>query len=214
MYLLRYGELQGFNGGIMVKQIIIKASRLLIILISIVTLIGILPVFKVNVSGIDNYRPEDSTLGLTQHLFPNEDFLNQFTYITGDYHYSFNGSLEFGHAVAFSVIEYSPKTYMDAKEFCFQKFKSTDIHQYQVGEYYFIEHLWNVEKNSTGALELKCRFPEIFNMFAYNDSLCTLIFIGYYENDFDSKIQWNSATFKEFYREQFSKYYELQGMEG
>ena len=168
------------------------------------------PIFQSQVSGLDNYNPADSTLSLSSHLYPSEDFLSRFEYISGDYQYYYNGIMLDGYAVAFSVLNYSPEQYKEAKQFCFQMFSETDEHQYQVGEYHFIEHLWRTAENDKGEFVLSCQYPEMFNMFAYNDSLCVLIFIGYYEPDSDPATLLALTDFEAFYYEHFGIYYLLE----
>ena len=177
---------------------------------TIFLLLGIFPVFRNQVSGIENYHPADSTLSLSRHLYPSEDFLSRFKYETGDYQYYYNGIMLDGYAVAFSALCYSPEEYEAAKHFCIQGFTETDEHQYQIEDYHFIEHLWCTVENAKGEYVLSCKYPEMFNMFAYNDSLCTLIFIGYYEPNSDPETQLALTNFKEFYNEHFGKYYLLQ----
>ena len=91
-----------------------------------------------------------------------------------------------------------------------QHFTLTDKHQYQVGDYHFIEHLCYDTKNAEGEYVISCLYPAIFNMFAYNDSIHTLVFIGYYEPNSNPKTQLALTDFEAFYEEHFAKYYELE----
>ena len=180
------------------------------VLVAVFLLMGMLPVFKSQISGIENYNPADSTLGLCQRLYPSEDFLSRFQYESGDYEYYYNGVLEDSYAVAFSVLAYTPEEYEAAKEYCFQQFTNTDEHRYQVGDYHFVEHLWQTKETETGEWEIYCDFPEMFNMFAYNDTNHTLLFLGYYEPDGEAETQLALTDFEAFYQQHFSKYYELK----
>lgn len=177
---------------------------------TVILLMSVLPVFRNQVSGIENYHPADSTLSLSRYLYPSEDFLSRFEYETGDYQYYYNGVMVDGYAVAFSVLSYSPDQYEAAKEFCFQMFTDTDEHQYQVGDYHFIEHLCYDVENDSGEFVHACLYPKMFNMFAYNDSLCALIFTGYYVSNTDSETQLALTDFEAFYNEHFAKYYVLE----
>ena len=177
---------------------------------AIILLVSAFPVFKTQISGIENYAPADSTLSLSKYLYPSEDFLSRFEYTDGDYHYYYNGIMLDGYAVAFSVLRYCPDQYETAKQFCFQQFTDTDEHQYQVGDYFFIEHLCYDNKNDEGEYVVSCLYPEMFNMFAYNDSIHTLVFIGYYEPNSDFETQLALTDFEAFYDEHFSAFYILE----
>ena len=188
----------------------LMALAKVVCILAIVFLMGALPVFKNQVSGIENYSPADSTLSLSKYLYPSEDFLTRFAYTAGDYQYYYNGIMMDGYAVAFSVLNYSPEQYETAKQFCFQEFTHTDEHQYQIGDYHFIEHLCYEDKNEMDEFVVSCLYPEMFNMFAYNDSLHTLLFLGYYESNCDRTTQLAESNFETFYGEVFAKYYVLQ----
>ena len=169
-----------------------------------------LPTFKMQTSGIENYQREYCHVGLTYHLYPGEDFLNRYAYVNGDYHYYCNGVWGDMYRIAFSVLEYTPEEYEAAKEYCFQQFTNTDEHRYQVGDYHFVEHLWQIKETETGEWEIFCDFPEMFNMFAYNDTNHTLLFLGYYETDCEPETQLALTDFEAFYEKHFAKYYELK----
>ena len=180
------------------------------VLVGLFLMMGTLPVFRMQASGIENFQREYCHVGLTSHLYPGEDFLNRYAYVTGDYHYYCNGVLGDMYRVAFSVLEYTPEQYQAAKAYCFQRFTDTDEHRYEVGDYHFIEHLWQTKETETGEWEIYCKFPEMFNMFAYNDTNHTLLFLGYYEPNCEPETQLALTDFEEFYDKHFAKYYELK----
>lgn len=182
----------------------------IVVLIILVVCLGILPVFRQHNAGLENFAPEDSTLSLCQNLYPSRDFLECFPYIHGDYQYDYNGILLDSYAVAFSYLTYTPEQYVQAKQFCSQQFSNTDSHQYHIGDYHFIEHLCYTSKSEEGKYIPTCQYPECFNMFAYNDSLCTLLFLGYYEPNLDTETQMALSDFSTFFRKHFSRYYELE----
>lgn len=171
-----------------------------------------LPTMEDRISGINNFSPYDSTLSLSAHLFPSEDFPDRYAFVEGDYEFYFNGKLLGGYSTAFSVLRYEPDTYEAAKAFCVQQFTHTDEHQYQIGNYTFIEHLWTKSEDFDGNWVVKCSFPEMFNMYAYNDAAHTLLFLGYYHEDYkDASTQQALTDFEAFYNEHYGQYFELEG---
>ena len=169
-----------------------------------------LPIMETHVSGIENYSPSDSTLALCQYLFPSKGFLQQFAYLEGDYQYHYNGKIVGGNAIALAVLKYDPNHYNAAKEYCVQQFELTDEHQYQVRNFVFQEHLCHTLKNSEGKYVPSCQYPKIFNMFAYNDSEHTLLFIGFYGDADNLSTRLALTDFPTFYEQSFGQYYSLK----
>lgn len=177
----------------------------------IILLVCFFPTAETQISGIDNYSPSNSTLGLSANLFPSEDFLDQFPYTTGDYRFFFNGRMYQGYSTALVVLRYTPEQYRYAKEYCLEQFTLTDEHQFQIGSYTFVEHLCYTSKDEDGEYFPACQYPRIFNMYAYNDSNNTLLFLGYYNGNPDaSPTQLALTDFESFYNEHFSQYYVLE----
>lgn len=191
------------------KKKVAKVFLLLVILLVLGLSFCFLPIMEDHVSGLENFHPADSTFGLCQYLFPTEDFIERFAYLEGDYHYYFNGRLAGGYATAFAVLEYDPDNYLDAKEYCKQQFFLTDEHKYQVGNYLFQEHICYNAKNGAGKYVPACQYPRIFNMFAYNDSEHTLLFIGFYGDADDPFTHLALTDFPSFYEQNFGQYYSL-----
>lgn len=184
---------------------------ILVLLLIMCVICCVFPVFSYRTYGIENYSQADSSLSLSKNLFPSEDFLTRFSYYEGDYQYYFNGKLAGGYATSFSYLRYDSEEYEKAKDFCIQEFSVTDEHQFQIGDYVFIEHLCYTKENTEGEYVITCQYPKIFNMFAYNDSSCTLIFLGNYNSDVTSISRQQALTdFNSFYNEYFSQYYLLE----
>ena len=175
----------------------------------LILLVGMLPIFEQHKVELGDYDPADSTLGLCRSLYPTQDFPACFPYSEGHYYYDYGGSLLKSSATAFSVLTYNAEQYDLAKALCLRKFSATDTHQYQVGGYHFVEHLCFTGENVQGKYEVMCQYPKRFNMFAYNDSLCTLLFLGYYESGSVNENHPALTDFESFYNMYFSKYYTL-----
>ena len=89
-------------------------------------------------------------------------------------------------------------------------FFTKDEHRYRIGTYTFIEHLCHKDKDADGKFVVKCQYPEHFNMFSYDDSTNTLLFLGYYNSDPESvSTPLALNDFESFYQTHFSQYYAL-----
>ncbi len=180
---------------------------LLIAVLMLACLIALLysPLMNYSISGLENFNPNDCSLSLCQHLFPSDDFPKEYEYFWGDYQYHYFANWPDVSAEAFSVLEYSPENYAEAKEYCVRQFESCDEHQFTVGEYTFIEHLCHSYDNGP-----ECRYPGIFNMYAFNDEKCRLVFLGYCNFDSDSpELQLGERDFASFIESAFSEYYDF-----
>lgn len=135
--------------------------------------------------GLNNYQAQTCSVGLTMNLFPAEDFLSSFEYTSGDYHYLDTDDWKWGYATAFAYLQYAPDIYQQAKTFCLENLTLCENHQYKHSGYIFSEQLCYDIKTAEGDYIPGCQYPEQFNMFAYNDKACTLIFLGYYNGDPD-----------------------------
>lgn len=138
------------------------------------------------VCGIENYKPADCSLSLTAHLFPSDNFLQDYNYLEGDYSYRYDGGITQHRATAIAMVRYEPDVYHQAKETCLKQFSLCDRHCFTIEEYYFAEHLCHTKETAQGTWEVSCKYPRKFNMFAFNDANYSLIFLGYYcsnEND-------------------------------
>lgn len=155
-------------------------KRMCAILILILFLLSFTGCSKLEVTGLENYRKETCSVSLTDHLFPSDDFLSRFEYNSGDYRYYDTGDVAWGYVTTLAYLVYSPEVYEEAKAYCLEEFELCEDHQYIYDQFVFQEHLCHTDKNSSGQIAVACCFPKVFNMFAYNDERCTLVFLGYY----------------------------------
>lgn len=137
----------------------------------------------VEIEGIENYSPTDCSYGLTKYLFPGDHYLTMFEYEESGYWYSDKSNLLWGHATVLAYLRYSPEDYEEAKSFCMEEFLLSSQHQFTHSGYEFAEHYCHDVLGENGDLVLGCNYPELFNMFAYNDESCMLVFLGYYNNN-------------------------------
>ena len=161
-------------------------------------------------SGIENFSTADCSLSLTANLFPSDAFLQEYPYLDGDYSYRYDGGLFQSRATACASVKYAPEVYDQAKEFCFQQFSVEDKHCFTAGGYRFMEHLCHTQVNEQGVRETACGYPGFFNMFAFNDSSQTLLFLGYYSSEENDEIAKLAETdFGAFINDSFSDILEL-----
>ena len=189
----------------MKKSVKLFAAVLGIVLTVLFLLANLYFLTDKRVSGLENFSPADCSLSLTANLFPSDRFLRDYPYIAGDYFYSYDGGFLQNRAAAFAWVRYSPDLYLQAKEYCSQQFMIDDSHCFAVDAYHFTEHLCYTCANAQGVQEVECRFPEHFNMFAFDDSECLLMFLGYYcsdKNDETTKLA--ETDFEAFLRDIYS----------
>ena len=101
---------------------------------------------------------------------------------------------------------YDPETYAQAKTCALEKLQLSQENVFEYNNYHFIE-------NTAIRSSLDC-FPEIFNLFGYNDEKMTLIFIGYYigmtedvyKSDFPGLYPFDIEVFLKTY---FSEFYDF-----
>lgn len=141
-----------------------------------------------SVLGIENFSPADCSLSLTAHLFPDDGFLQEYTYLEGDYSYCYDGGILQSRATAIAWVRYAPDVYQKAKEACVQQFSLCKNHCFTVEGYSFAENLCHIQENELGKWEATCQYPSHFNMFAFNDDDCSLLFLGYYCDDESDEI--------------------------
>lgn len=122
--------------------------------------------------GLDEFSPADSEYSLCQRLLPSESFIDDFDYIDGDYEYRdyYEYYMPFyarEHALMYLI--YDESNYLLAKEYMLENIALSSINVFSYNGYQFYENL-----NSPANVD----FPYWFNMIAYNDEKCTLMFLG------------------------------------
>lgn len=133
-----------------------------------------------DITGIENYDPSMSTVGLTQDLFPREDFPETYQYTDSFFRYYDSLDLVWGYETAAACFVYDPAVYQEAKDHCFETFELCQNHLFRCEGYSFTEQLCYTQTYTSA---VTCFFPEQFNMFGYNDETCTLVFLGYYNGN-------------------------------
>ena len=134
---------------------------------------------NVSVDGYENFSKMTSDYELNLYLLPSEDFSTQFEYVDIDYHFSEKHiSLIEMYEESLIVIAYDEAEYEQAKKYCLENMQLSKTNTIEFGNYLFIENdaLFVGEHGE----EKLNAFPHWFNMFAYNDALKRLVFMGFY----------------------------------
>ena len=153
---------------------------------------------SISIDGFENFDLyEPSQVGLNVSLLPSEDFTERFKHEEIVYRYRnddtfFNFSSKERTLVA---VSYSPEVYEDAKQYCFQEMELSKTNVLEYKGYVFVENVTSFFSSSSSC------FPIQFNMFAYNDNLNSLLFIGLFGDDYKyesaSDVAENWGTFIE-----------------
>ena len=183
-----------------------NVRKLVKLLLIFSLLIGMSACSSVNISGLENYGIADCSYELSRDLFPDESFLSSFEYYDGNYVLESKDGLSDGQSTAFAFLTYSPEIYERAKRYCIDNLVLCDEHQFAYAGFEFMERLSHFIRNDDGALVVGCRYPDWFNMFAYCDATCTLIFLGYYNTDSEVN-ELAQSDFPSFVERVYSKYY-------
>lgn len=123
--------------------------------------------------GLENYRSENSSVGISDHLGNTEamkNFWKDYKYTSGDYFYVYSGDRYFQESDLMYLI-YNEETYSLAKKYVLDALGDTlNIRCYYNG-YEFYEK----DNHMLG-------FPYHFRMVAFNDSQKIIVFLGFYVN--------------------------------
>ena len=142
---------------------------------------------KYGLDGIENFQENHSDYELNVFLLPTKDFIREFEYVDIDYHYRAEYETYFsigGTERTLVVVEYRQEVYEKAKAYCLQNLQLSETNIIEYCDYTFIENIaLPINQDRYGQIN---SFPKWFNMFAYNDELKTLIFIGFYSPDYTS----------------------------
>lgn len=167
--------------------------------------------YRVDVEGVENFDIKEGYVEINVHLLPIEDFLEKYPNVSAQYNHKelFNSRMSIAATeCSLIVAKYDLEQYVQAKAFCLQNFAL--INSFAYNDYVFAENILlpigqgRVENNKV------LHSQEWFNMFAYNDEDCCLLFVG--ANILDG-IEENTKTdpvaWGEFWQEYFAEFYEI-----
>ena len=164
----------------------------------------------VEISGIENFQKETCSVELTAELYPTDDFLSRFQYEYGSYQYLDKDDWKWGDVRVVSHLQYTSENYDNAKEYCLANFAFCEDHFYEYNGYRFAEILCHTIRDEHDGLIIGCNYPKHFNMFAYNDQQCILVFLGYYNGDPNlEEKQLALNNFESFLESVYSNYFDF-----
>lgn len=171
-----------------------KIFYLLLMPVIIFTFLGCESAY--GVSGLENFSENACSFGLNDGLLPgNREFLTDYLYEEGDYHYWTDGS--YSKAKTFVMLQYSEPIYQKVKSLCENYYSFSPV-QFNCGDFAFSEPHDVYESSEYDFSGLQ--------MFGYNDDTCTLIFIGCVGYAFNQYETINVSIFTEFFIDEFGAY--------
>lgn len=162
------------------------------------------------IEGIEYFFDGESEFEINVWILPSDDFLERFDYTNAEYCFDvkYKHYLSMlGNERSLIAINYEQSSYEDAKAFCLQEMVLSDSNRVEYNGYTFIENI-RIAKDPTGN-SYSSQFPQYYNMFAYNDNLQCLIFIGRYDLQMDHSVTAQDilSNWGEYLNEQFSDIY-------
>lgn len=163
----------------------------------------------VDVEGIANFKLTEGYYELNAHILPSEDFLSRFPYSSAQYNHRQLFKNIFSVAAtecSLIVMHYDAVQYNEAKSYCLLNMDL--LNSFEYNDYTFAENIRlaigqdRIEDNKVTYSQ------EWFNMFAFNDNQCCLVFIGAYIPDgIDNNTKTDANAWGEFLQHYFSDFY-------
>ena len=186
-------------------------KRICMILISVLLLVGCLtacePYSTQYRRGLPLWTPQDAENGLNTYLLPNETFIDQYSYIYGDYMYYKKNELSEKGSYELSLVYmgYTNEDYPKAKQHCLDTMNLSDTNIKEYKSFTFYENMSLPEQLGSVVNGENINYPNHFNMFGYSDSKNQLMFFGFYTQDDDV----DTTDFDAFMKKYFGLYYEF-----
>lgn len=167
----------------------------------------------VSIDGINSFQTNQSHYELNVCLLPSDDFLSRFKCIDIDYSYreQYNSPLSlFATERSMIIGTYEMSVYEQAKAYCLEKMELSSSNVISYNGYTFLENIeLAVDQGRYGDDRVNV-FPQWFNMFAYNDDLKCLVFMGFYSPDLTSRDAIKVVdNWGEFLKEHYSDVYDF-----
>ena len=136
-----------------------------------------------SINGYENFETSHSHYELNNYILPTINFADVFENIGVDYYYNeeYKAMHQFVER-SFLAIHYEKEIYEKAKEYCLQNMQLSDCEYMEYNGYIFIENIELAVKQNR--YENPGSFPHWFNMFAYNDNMSCLIFMGFFSPEY------------------------------
>lgn len=153
------------------------------------------------IHGIENFSENDCIFGLNSGLLPGDrDFLLAYPYLSGNYHY-WRNNYGWAKARTYVQLQYSEKTYVNAKKACLDYFNLASDNTYQYAGIEFQKV--SIGTNSTFQDPV---ISDWFWMLGIDDKSCSLVFLGYLNQDKNDETKdLVTSDFAKFFEEQFGR---------
>ena len=155
-----------------------KFSVVFLLLVSII-LCSCRGGYRIDVEGIENFDKSEGYTEINVYLLPSDDFLEEYPYTSIQYNHKeeFKSYLSIAATeCSLIVINYDDRQYGKAKDFCLHNMDL--INSFEYNGYVFTENVMLAIGQNRLNKDNSIVCPEWFNMFAYNDEKCCLVFIG------------------------------------
>jgi hypothetical protein len=158
-------------------------------------------VYKINETGLDNYKPALSTDGITSELLPCDDFIQKYEYLDGDFEYQekANGGLDLTSEFAIAWFKYKTDVYKQALEYSLATLDINNKNTKEYNGYTFVEYFesgHNTDKNPN--ISSWWRYPNKFFMIFYSEERGIIGFISYKAQNFKSDEEKSYSADKDF----------------
>ena len=126
--------------------------------------------------GMDGFHVANSSYDLAMCLLPSDNFHKTYPYIDANYYFSYKRA-NFRYTVEslLMYLRYDSETYKLAKENAVSTISLSEENRFLYNGYQLIENQTMQEAGSPFF-----HFPDCWNMIAYNDDKCELVFMGFY----------------------------------
>ena len=152
-------------------------KKIVFVIIILLVTITLTSCFPYKIRGISEFNVGNSSVTICEKLLPNEGFSEKFNSFNKDYLYyyaGYNFDLRM-YESALMYFQYDKETYALAKNEMLNLCILSQETQFNYNEYNFYRNITDLNET----YEKLNGFPYEFNMIAYNDTLNTLVFMGF-----------------------------------
>ena len=154
---------------------------------------------RFEVHGLENFSENACSLGLNDGLLPGDrQFLSDYAYEAGDYHYWYADTIRQIKAKTFVRLQYPESIYLQAKSAC------EAYYPFAAEAYRFEGFVFPAPASANRASGSPSLGMQIFG---YNDAACTLIFIGCYGYAYNRLESTTESDFAGFVSQEFGAHF-------
>ena len=174
--------------------------KFLILLLCCMLLSSCAKSFRNFQSGLENFHPANSEVGVCDCLIPSE-MISSFQYLNGNYYKEETASGFYRNICERALVyfEYDDTTYNDAKSYATENLiLNENVFTEYNGYVFFINETY---QHDTG-------YPRKFKVYGYNDEKNTLVFLGFYVSvELYEEVDELSADWPAFLEKYYGEWY-------